>query len=86
MFLQVKAQEISHKINGSIPVKNAFTFATIQALKEYFAEPRNDIDETVRVSIVAALQTKGAAAWVVHNAIKRNYDKYRKGIFSSLVL
>lgn len=70
-------------MNGNVPSKQANTYSTIDELKEYFAEPRAGGDEKARLKIVDALQVKGAAAWIVHNAAKRNYDKHRKGIGSS---
>ncbi len=70
-------------MNGNVPSKQANTYSTIDELKKYFAEPRAGGDEKARLKIVDALQVKGAAAWIVHNAAKRNYDKHRKGIGSS---
>lgn len=66
-------------MNGVAPLKKAKTLVVIDELKDYYAEPREEEDESARVKIVAALQIGGAAAWLVHNAVKRIYDKHRKG-------
>jgi len=79
---QTKAQEISHRMNGNVYSKQANTYSTIEELKAYFAEPKKGEDELARSKIVNALQVKGAAAWIVHNAVKRNKGKHRKGIAS----
>ena len=76
---QTKAQEISHRVNGTVPLKQAKTLVVIDELKGYWAEPKVQEDESARIKIVDALKVEGAAAWIVHNAVKRNYDKYRKG-------
>ncbi len=85
-LLQKKAREISYDMNGNVPAKQANTYSAINGLKKYFAEPRDGGDEMARLKIVDALQVKGAAAWIVHNAVKRNYDKHRKGIGSSTLI
>jgi len=33
-----------------------------------------------REKIVAALRVSGAGAWIVHDTLKRNFGKYKKGI------
>ncbi len=83
---QTKAQEISHRMNGNVPSKQANTYSTIEELKAYFAEPKKGEEELARSKIVNALQVKGAAAWIVHNAVKRNKDKHRKGRYLAEVL
>jgi hypothetical protein len=65
-------------MNGNIPTKEANTHSTIDELKAYFATPQDSGDEMARLKIVQALQVIGAAAWIDHNAAKRNYHEYRK--------
>jgi len=38
------------------------------------------MDEMSWKKIREALNVQGTAAWVIHNALKRNFDKYRKGL------
>lgn len=66
-------------MNGNVPCKEANTYSTIEELKEHFATPKDGGDEKARLKITHALEVKGAAAWIVHNAAKRNYDAHRKG-------
>lgn len=53
LFLpQTKAQEISHRMNGNVPSKQANTYSTIDELKEYFAQPKAGGDEKARLKII----------------------------------
>ncbi len=82
---QVKAQEISLAENGPISlVKGAKTLSPITKLKEHYAEPKDGEDEKARLKIVDALEVEGAAAWIVHTAIKANYDKHVRSVLALL--
>lgn len=50
----------------------------MEELKLYFSYSQEILDELARVKIVEALQVD---AWLVHYAVKRNYDKHIKGIY-----
>ena len=71
-------QAISNEINGNRPLKLASTLTVIDQLKEHFSKPVDGVSELEREAINSALQVDGAAAWIVHNAIKKNYDKYMR--------
>ena len=52
----------------------------ILALKDYYAQAKGIEGLMEREKIVAALHMNGASAWIIHNALKRNFEKYKKGI------
>ena len=78
--MQNKAQDICLAKYGNKPLKGVNAIEAIDELKDYY-----NLNRDGNQKLVAILQVKGAAAWIIHNAIKRNYDKHRKGSNSSSV-
>lgn len=77
---QRKAQEICLKRFGNIPLKEAGILGGIDELKDYYRLHVDPLkDGKTGSKILETLEVKGAAAWIIHNAVKRNYDKHRKG-------
>lgn len=76
---QTSAQNICHDKYGYIALKNADTLPGILALKDHHAQNKGALDLNTHDKIMQVLQVGGMPAWVVHNAIKRNYEKQKKG-------
>lgn len=56
------------------------TLGAIDELKDYYKCNEDAIgDIKTSRKLLEILQVKGAAAWFIHNAVKRNYDKHQKG-------
>lgn len=62
-----------------MPLKGADTLLGIWELKEFYEQDKA-AEGSSRQKIVEALRVSGAAAWLIHNAIKRNHEKFKKGI------
>ena len=61
-----------------MPLKQANTLLAINELRKYYANTDSE-DKGIHQMMVDALAVDGFAAWLVHNAIKRNNNKNRKG-------
>ena len=61
-----------------MPLKQANTLLAINELRKYYANTNSE-DKEIHQMMVDALAVDGFAAWLVHNAIKRNNNKNRKG-------
>lgn len=59
-------------------LKQANTLLAINELRTYYANTDSENKE-IHQKTLDALAVDGFAAWVVHNAIKRNNNKNRKG-------
>ena len=54
--------------------------AAIEELKDYYRLGGQEIGNQKTIDkINSALEVKGAAAWLIRTAVKRNHDKQRKG-------
>lgn len=60
-------------------LKQANTLSAIKELRNYYANKKESEDEEIHQKMSDALAVDGFAAWLVHNAIKRNNNKSRKG-------
>ncbi|KAL6714249.1 hypothetical protein ACLMJK_007672 [Lecanora helva] len=78
-LLNTSAQRICHEKYGYIPLKDADTLPGILALRDLHENNKDDLDSNTHAKIMQALQVGGASAWIVHNAIKRNHEKHKKG-------
>ena len=45
-----------------------------------YINDKDSDDQEIHKKMVEALAVEGFAAWIIHNAIKRNNDKTRKGL------
>ena len=52
----------------------------IAELKDHFTANKGGHGEITSRKITDALRVSGAAAWLIHNAVKRNNDKYRHSL------
>ena len=52
----------------------------IRELQSYYINNKDSAPQEVHQKMVEALAVDGFAAWIIHNAIKRNNDKIRKGL------
>ncbi|KAL9075975.1 MAG: hypothetical protein Q9161_001369 [Pseudevernia consocians] len=77
-LINTKAQEICQKTYGNTPLKQANTLPAITELKNYYVNNKESEDDETRQKILEALTVDGFAAWIIHNAIKRNNDKHRR--------
>jgi len=75
---QTKAQEICEKRYGFRPLKEVSALGAIIELRDYYSGSLKGDDQSCR-KIVESIQVKGAAAWFIHMAVKRNYGKKKKG-------
>lgn len=75
---QTKAQEICEKRYGFRPLKEVSALGAIIVLRAYYSGSLKGDDQSCR-KIVESIQVKGAAAWFIHTAVKRNYGKKKKG-------
>lgn len=81
MTLQDKSKEICERRYGNAPLK---TLPGILELREYYEQ--NQVAEgPMRQKIVEAFQVGGATAWLIHNAIKRNHERLKKGTSLDLI-
>jgi len=63
-----------------VPLKDAQTLGGMEELLDYYRLNKDPVnDEITTRRIVEALSVEGAPAWIIRNAVKRNYDKHRKG-------
>ncbi len=65
---------------GNVSLKGTDTLPGILALKDYYAQAKGIEGLMEREKIVVALRVNGAGAWIIYNALKRNFEKYKKGI------
>lgn len=78
--LKSKAQDICQKTYGTTSLKQANTLVAIEELKDHYINNKNLDDQEIHQKMVEALAVEGFTAWIIHNAIKRNNDKTRKGL------
>lgn len=79
--IAAKAQEICQRTYGKVSLKEANTHSAIKELKTYYVNNDKEAeDQEIRQKMIEALAVDGFAAWIIHNAIKRNNNKYRKGL------
>ena len=52
----------------------------ITELKDHYINNKDSDDQEIHQKMVEALAVEGFSAWIIHNAIKRNNDKTRKGL------
>lgn len=52
----------------------------ITEFRDHYVNNKDSHNQEIHQKIVEALAMEGFAAWIVHNAIKRNNDKTRKGL------
>ena len=60
-------------------LKQANTLSAIKELRNFYVNNKESEDEEIYRKMLDALAVDGFAAWVVHNAIKRNNNRTRKG-------
>jgi len=77
---QQKATEICQSMYGNVSLKGTDTLPGILALKDHYTQAKGTEGPMEREKIVAALRVNGAGAWIIHNALKRTFEKYKKGI------
>ncbi|KAL9125620.1 MAG: hypothetical protein Q9217_005196 [Psora testacea] len=77
--VNTQAQIICHNTYGRIPLSQADTLPAIMQLKEHYSTNQDPQYEATYRKISEALEIEGFVAWLVHNALKRNYDKHKKG-------
>ena len=56
------------------------TLEVIAELKDHFKSNKGGHGEITIRKIMDALCVSGAAAWLIHNALKRNNDKYKRSL------
>lgn len=78
--LKSKAQDICQKTYGTTSLKQANTLVAITELRNHYINNKDSDDQEIHQKMVEALAVEGFAAWIIHNAIKRNNDKTRKGL------
>ena len=78
VHLQGKAQEICHRRYGSAPLSATDPFLGITEIKEYYEHLKAERG-SMEARILEGLQVPGAAAWIIHRAIRDNHEKYKKG-------
>lgn len=82
--LQDKSKEICERRYANAPLKGTDTLPGILELREYYEQ--NQVAEgPMRQKILEALQVGGTTAWLIHNAIKRNHERLKKGTSLDLV-
>jgi len=75
-----KATKICQSMYGNMSLKGTDTLPGILALKDHYVQAKGIEGPMEREKIVAALRVSGAGAWIIHNALKRDFEKYKKGI------
>lgn len=77
---QQKATEICTRMYGNVSLKGTNTLPAILALKDHYAQAKGTEGPMEREKIGAALRVSGAGAWIIHNALNRNFEQYQKCI------
>ncbi|KAL2048939.1 hypothetical protein ABVK25_010792 [Lepraria finkii] len=78
--LNTKAQEICQRRYGTRSAKVTNTLEAIAELKDHFALNRDQYGSLTSRKMAEAVQVRGSAAWLVHNALKRNNDKHKNSL------
>ena len=73
--LQTKAQEICQRRYGNRSAKVTNTLEAIAELKDHYKLNKDQHGSLTSCKLADALQVEGSAAWLVHNALKRQKHK-----------
>ena len=66
-----------------VSLKDTITLSAINELRDYYTtnpDAQESTDPEIRQKVLDAFAVDGFAAWTVHNAIKRNNNRNRKGL------
>ena len=83
--LNAKATAVCTEVCGNVPLNQADTAPAIAQLRTFYSSQPSDNDISWR-KIQEALEVDGAAAWIVHNAVKRNFEKQKRGFDAVLLI
>ena len=81
---QNQAQAVCSEVCRNVSLNQADTAPAIAQLRTFYSSKPRESDITWR-KIQDALEVDGAAAWIIHNAVKRNYERYKRGSYAVLL-